>query len=343
MTRCAPAVLAIVAACGQGHEPAAPPAPAPAPSAALAAGTAASGGAGASGGSAAHGSDGAAAPASGDGFTCEPLSFAATTPVPEASGAAWLTVDGKLVLLVVGDSGNAGAYGLIDPDTGATIETGALPLSDEASDDIEGVSARGDRIYGITSSGWIRTWRRIAGGFELTDKPYPLGPIDLPDTKNNDRAPRGDGMVCNGRVVNCGRNYEGLCLAPAPPSRDCIGFAASKADGHVYCLTESAGKLAVHHDRAIAIARPGTVADCAFNDDGSLWVGNNMFDLGRVYRVTHWDTPATAHVERVAALPLGFPETLAVRGDVVYRMSDMGGSPSMMARFRCRPASPRHD
>src|ERR1044071_5661247 len=69
---------------------------------------------------------------------CAPLAFAASTPVPEASAAAWLAIDGKPALLVVSDSGNAGAYGLIDPDTGATTETGKLPLSDDVSDDIEG-------------------------------------------------------------------------------------------------------------------------------------------------------------------------------------------------------------
>jgi outer membrane protein assembly factor BamB len=144
-------------------------------------------------------------------------------------------------------------------------------------------------------------------------------------------------MVCNAHVVNCGRNYEGLCLAPAPrPGAACVGFAASKADGHLYCLTEAAGKLVVHHDRAIAITRPGALADCAFGDDGTLWVGDNLFDLGRVYRVTHWEDPAHAEVEPVGVLSVGFPETIAVRGDVVYRMSDLGGAPSLMARFRCR-------
>jgi outer membrane protein assembly factor BamB len=257
--------------------------------------------------------------------------------VPEASGAAWLVIDGKLELVVVGDSGNNGAYGIIDPETGATIETGTLPLSDGASDDIEGVSAVGDQVYGVTSSGWMRVWKRTAKGFELVAGPYPLGPVDLPDTKNNDRAPRGDGMVCNGRVVNCGRNYEGLCLAPVPkPGAACVGFAASKADGHLYCLTEQAGKLAVHRDHAIAITRPGVLSDCAFSDDGTLWVGNNLFDLGNVSQVTHWEDPANAKLERVGSLVVGFPETLAVRGDVVYRMSDMGGSPSLMARYRCR-------
>jgi hypothetical protein len=267
--------------------------------------------------------------------SCEQLPFATTTPVPEASGAAWLTIEGKPALLIVGDSGNHGGYGVVDPDTGVTVETGTLPLSDEASDDIEGLSARGARIYGLTSSGWVRVWQRKDRRFELVEKPYPLGPIDLPDTKNNNRAPKGDGMVCRGNVVNCGRNYEGLCLAARPRSPDCIGFAASKADGHIYCLSDEAGKLVVHHDRAIAITRPGALADCAFGDDDTLWVGNNMFDLGIVYRVAHWDDPAHAVVERVGILAIGFAEVIAARGDVVYRMSDTGDAPSMMAKFRC--------
>ena len=276
--------------------------------------------------------------------------------MPEASGAAWLELDGKPVLLVVSDSGNHGAYGIVDPETGATTETGALPLSSEASDDIEGLAARGGEIYGLTSSGWIRVWRRHGKAFELVGKPYPLGPVDLPDTKNNDRPPKGDGMVCAGPAINCGRNYEGLCLAPEPkpkPSKPpkppgpstpsassgdaCVGFAASKADGHLYCLTDEAGRLVVHHDRSIRVARPGVVADCAFGDDGTLWVGNNLFDLGNVYRVAHWDDTPHATVARVGALAVGFPEGIAARGNVVYRLSDMGQAPSLMARFRCPP------
>ena len=324
MTRCAALILAIVAAC-KGRDPTAAPAPTPTstPSGSPASEPAASGPPPTGSGSAA---------ANG---SCEPLPFAQSTSVPEASGAAWLDIDSKPMLVVIGDSGNHGAYGLVDPDTGATTETGSLPLGNGASDDLEGAAARGGRLYAITSSGWIRVWQRKAKRFELVDGPYPLGPIDLPDTKNNDRAPTGDGMVCNGRVVNCGRNYEGLCLAPHPAAGGCIGFAASKADGHLYCLTDEAGKLVAHHDRAIAITGPGALADCAFGDDGTLWAGNNLFDLGRVFRVANWDSPAAARVEPVGALAAGFPETLAARGDVVYRMSDMGGAPSLMARFRC--------
>jgi hypothetical protein len=266
---------------------------------------------------------------------CEQMPFAPTTPVPEASGAAWLTLDGKPALLVISDSGNRGAYGLLDPTTGTTFETGTLPLSDEASDDLEGLASHGDRIYGLTSSGWVRVWQRRGSQFELVGKPYPLGPVDLPDRKNNNRAPKGDGMVCAGPVVNCGRNYEGLCLANRPRSPGCIGVAASKADGHLYCLSDEAGKLVVHRDQAIAITRPGALADCAFSDDDTLLAGTNMFDLAEVYRVTGWDDPAHATVDKLGILAIGFPEVIAARGDVIYRMSDTGDAPSMMAKFRC--------
>lgn len=338
MNRCAGAVLAIIAAaCGKGSgttngAPAGPPKPPGAGSPPAAASTTAPG----TGSAAAQGAT-----------PCASLPFAESTPVPEASGAAWLAIDGKPALVIVGDSGNRGAYGIIDPETGATLETGALPLSTEAGDDLEGISARGDQLLGLTSSGWIRVWRRTSGGvpgssrssgkgFELIEKPYPLGPVDLPRKKSKARAPRGEGMVCDPHGVNCGRNYEGLCIAPTPREGACIGFAAAKADGHLYCLTDEAGKLVVHHDRAIAITRPGALADCAFGDDNTLWAGSNLFDLGTVYRITGWEDPASAQVEPVAVLAIGFPELIAARGDVVYRMSDMGGAPSLMARYRCR-------
>ena len=69
--------------------------------------------------------------------------------------------------------------------------------------------------------------------------------------------------------------------------------------------------------------------------DGRLYVGSNAFDLGIVYRVTGWEDPARAKVASIGPLLIGFPEALAVRGDVFYRMSDTGGAPSFMKKFRC--------
>jgi hypothetical protein len=184
----------------------------------------------------------------------------------------------------------------------------------------------------------MRLWRRVAGGFELVGDAYPIGPVDLPDTRNNDKPPATDGMVCGAKAGNCGRNYEGLCLAPTPPTEPgaCVGFAAAKADGHLYCLTADHGKFVVDRTRKIAISKPGALADCAFAADGSLWAGDNLFDLGRIYRIGHWQDPAQATVEELGVLSVGFPEVLAVRGDTVYRMSDLGGAPSLMARYRCK-------
>jgi hypothetical protein len=267
---------------------------------------------------------------------CSALPFAESTPVPEASGAAWLTIDGAPGLVVISDSGNDGAYAIVDPESGATREQGKLPLGGEGAD-LEGIAARGGKLYVITSPGWMRVYERKGQGFALVDGPYALGPIDLdgPSGGMGDQPPKGSGMVCAAKHTNCGRNYEGLCLAPGPVPGRCVGFAAAKADGHLYCLIESAGRLAVEYAESIKIARPGTVADCAFSDDGRLYVGTNLFDAGNVYRVTGWEEPARARVTRIGPLLVGFPETLAVRGDVIYRMSDTGGAPSFMKKYRC--------
>lgn len=270
-------------------------------------------------------------------IACTALPFAETTSVPEASGAAWIDIDGTPQLVVISDSGNRGAYGIVDPETGATSETGRLPLPDD-SIDLEGVAAQGGTLWAITSPGWVVAWQRAPGGWQRITEPYALGPIDLTGKRGavGDRPPAGDGMVCDAGATNCGRNYEGLCLAPSKTASRCVGFAAAKADGHLYCLVERDGKLAVDRAGAIRIARPGVVADCAFSPSGALYVGSNLFDLGEVYAVDGWQEPASARVRSIAALGVGFPETLAVRDDVIYRMSDMGNrSPSAMKKFRC--------
>ena len=268
---------------------------------------------------------------------CTPLAFADTTSVPEASAAAWLTIDGAPALVVTSDSGNRGAYGIIDPETGVTRETGTWPLGD-AGDDVEGLATRDGKLYGLTSAGWMRVWeRRPDHTFALVAGPYPLGPVDLPPRASTlgTLPPEGAGMVCDSHKSNCGRNYEGLCLAAHPPNPSCIGFALAKADGHLYCLALDGDRLVARHDAAIAVGIPGAMADCAFDDADHLYVGANLFGLSHVYRVDGWQATETAHLVDLGVLGSGFPEVVAVRGDVVYRMSDTGGSPSEMAKFRC--------
>ena len=246
---------------------------------------------------------------------CEPLPFAASTPVPEASGAGWLDIDGKLALVVVSDSGNDGAYAIVDPDSGATTESGKLPLG-SAGDDLEGIAVRGGQLYGLTSGGWMRVWKRIAGGFELVTEPYAIGDGD---------------MVCGARQGNCARNYEGLCLT------EDRGYALSKEDGVLYPLVGTTGKLAVTRDGAIKVDRGGVVADCAFDDRRRLWVGDNILGLSAVFRIDGWKT-AAPKVVPIGVYGAGNSEVIAVRGDAMYRMSDFNNAPSLMAKFRCGPA-----
>src|SRR6185436_12990764 len=111
----------------------------------------------------------------------------------------------------------------------------------DSPDDLEGVAARDGLIYTITSPGWILAFKRIEKAFELADGPYALGPVDLEyggGGINGGPPPKGRGMVCPAKATNCGRNYEGLCLAPDAANARCIGFAAAKADGHLYCIIE---------------------------------------------------------------------------------------------------------
>jgi hypothetical protein len=253
---------------------------------------------------------------------CEQLPFAATTSVPEASGAAWMEIDGVLTLVVTADSGHDGMFGFVDPETGVTRTSGTFPLGTGASDDIEGLASRGKRLYGITSSGYMREWEWQAGAFVLVAGPYAIG---------------GQGVVCkNPEKSNCGKNYEGLALAPAPIG-ECVGYACSKETGQVFCLADQGGRLAATSAPGITIIdKKDVLADCAFGDKGELYVGNNLFGLARTFRVENLADPAQVAITDLGPLGTGFPETVAARGDIVYRMSDMGGDgPSLMLKFRC--------
>jgi hypothetical protein len=257
---------------------------------------------------------------------CEQVPFAPTAPVPEASGGAWIDFDGKPALLVISDSGNDGAYTILDAESGASLEQGKMPLG-HGSDDIEGLASRDGKIYGLTSAGFMRVWERDADGksYKLVDGPYPI----------SDKR----GFVCDINDGNCAKNYEGLAIAPKADG-PCAGFAASKEDGTLYCLVELAGTMHLDPTIKIKVDRKNVVADAAFSPEGQLYVGNNMFGLATVYRIDNWKDPANAKVVEIGELGVGFPEVVAARGDSMYRLSDTGGSPSMMVKFRCEP-SPR--
>jgi len=254
------------------------------------------------------------------------MPFAATIPLAEASGAALFEHDGKPTLIVVGDSDNDGAYELLDPDTGAVLEDGKLPLGQGASDDIEGVAFAAGAIWSLTSAGSVRTWLSApdgGAGFAGPGGPYPISPKRR--------------FTCSPMRSNCGKNYEGLCLQDDDQAR-CVGFAASKADGRLWCVVlDGAGKIAIDPSLSIPVARPGQLADCSFSSDGKiLLAGANAFGADRVWRVDGWRDPAHARLVDLGALGPGFAEVVvAGPGGVVYRFSDLGGAPSLAGKFRC--------
>ena len=230
---------------------------------------------------------------------CEPLPFASSIPLAEASGAA-LIAEG---LIVVADSGNHGAYMIVDTDTGDVRAQGRLPLPDGVSDDVEGLaSPDGTTLTGLTSDGTLLHWT----GFAL------------------DRTAR----ITDDRKLN----FEGLCLSPRPDAA-CDGYAASKADGRLYCLRGDR----IDPTRTIAITNPDSLADCAFSPDGrTLLAAGNVFTADQVWRVD----PATGAVEELAKLGPGNGEVVVAAPDnVVYRFSDLNTAPSLAGKFRCAPGA----
>lgn len=288
---------------------------------------------------------------------CTPQPFAESVDLAEASGAAPMKFDGKPALLVIGDSGNHGDYAIIDADTGKLLEKGKLPLG-ATSDDVEALAAADGVIYGITSAGWVYRWQEgpkatATARFTLVGEPYAIGAVDSAWRKHGglgDKPPPGEAMACVADGTNCGRNYEGLCLQPdlkaaaGKSGNQCVGLAIGKADGNAYCVTLSKGKLVAQRDRRFAVAKPGALADCAFDDQNRAVIGSNLFDALAVYTVKDWavtdQASAAPTITRRIGVGIGFAEVLATGpGGVLYRMSDASGAPSLMAKFRCADVS----
>lgn len=264
---------------------------------------------------------------------CARVDFPAALPIAEASGGVVTTIDGVTTLMVIADSGHGGDYLLVDPQSGAVRERGRLPLG-KKGDDLEGLAVRGDRIWAITSSGWLRAWTRRTekpAGFDLVAGPLPITPVD---------APSATAMTCELRRANCGRNFEGLCLAPTAVAGagadDCVGMAASKAEGRLYCIVERDGSLAIDPERTLSLGKPEALADCNIDGD-TLWAGANLFQVNRVWRVTGWRTPERAQVVELGTMGVGFCEGIAAAGDTLFRLSDMQGESSLVSKFRCSP------
>ncbi len=225
--------------------------------------------------------------------------------------------------MVVADSGHDGEYLVIDDADGRVLDSGKLPLGAAGGDDLEGLTSDGDRIWAITSSGWLRAWRaRPTGGFELVVAAYRVDDED----------------PCPVDAVNCGLNYEGLCLAPAvvPAAAlgGCRGFAAAKATGDLVCLVADGDRWRADPTRSIHVGAREVLAACDITADGTVWTGDNLFGGSTVRRIVGGAITDSVH------LGDGFPEAMAVApAGTIYRFSDTGGAPSRIAAYRCTPTT----
>jgi hypothetical protein len=226
-----------------------------------------------------------------------------------------MDIDGVLSLVVMADSGHQGAFGILDPETGTTRIQGTLPMGSGAGDDLEGLAARGPRLYGLTSAGYLREWEWSGGAFKLVDGPYAIS--SQPE------------LTCGAKRTNCGKNYEGLAIPPRPIA-GCELVACSKEDGKGYCFAGNPLALTRTFD---ITSKKGALADCAFSDTNVFYAGMNLFGMSRVLQIADIDKSS---IVDLGPLGTGFPEVVAARGDIVYRMSDVGGDgPSLMLKFRC--------
>lgn len=270
--------------------------------------------------------DGAADAASA--LACAPdTMFPGTLPVPEASAATEVALRaGVRELLVVGDSGRGGAALAIEIPSGAQRSL-TLPLDAVASDDLEGMAWRSGKLYTLTSSGAVRRFTPDgAGGLTRDQDAYPLGAVPYACADLN--------------AVNCGKNYEGLCLRAPASSNPCVGYAASKAEGKLYCLAfDGTGHLAITTSTPpLSLGLPADqLSDCAFGAAGGpaenvLAVTTNIFGFSRTYRVDE----ATGGLTKLPIASLLNVEATAIDGDgTLYVFDDNNGATSSAAKATC--------
>ena len=289
----------------------------------------------------------AAAPPSPFGPRCvRDATFPSPWQTPEASAAAQVELrPGLKEILVVGDSGNHGAAMAWSARSGMRSLT--LPLDDSASDDLEGMAwvpeARGGRLYTLTSSGAVRRFVSDgAGGLRRDASAYRIGDLPL--------------SCADLRDINCGKDWEGLCLRRVRRGASheaCAGYAASKKETALYCVVaDDRGRLSIdasrppmkldlrHLPQSLQRRLPGgdgVLSDCAFGAtpgpaEDVLLVTTNIYGTSFTYVVDE---------EAGAATPLDLVSTpsneaLAVDSSgALYAFMDSNGPASPAARFVC--------
>jgi hypothetical protein len=243
------------------------------------------------------------------------------------SGAAEVElVHGKRELLVVSDSGNAGAAMAYDLTT-RTFRKLALPLDAAASDDIEGIAWRAGALYTITSSGAVRAFHPDrSGALAASGASYRLGPAPSWSCENLGE-------------VNCGKNWEGLCLRASRPS----GWVASKQENALYPVTlDAKGRLNLDASSSVPLRlelERHALSDCTFGPKDRLLVTTNVYGGAATYVVDEASAAAghPAALVRVADAPGTMSnEAISVDHDgALYQFQDDNGPVSAALRATC--------
>lgn len=261
---------------------------------------------------------------------CEPLQAGEPLPIAEASGAEFVNVGGESRLLVVSDSGHGGQFVLYQPQSGQ-LTSGALPVDDGASDDLEGVAADAlGTVYAITSSGYVRHWRFTAEGTALAETlSYPLSDFG------------GDLESCTPFGINCGKNFEGLCLSRLPLDNGCSGYAVSKAEGALYCVTGGNGTpLGINPGvDPLYVAPENQLSGCALsgNEFNTLYVALNIYGGSDVLRVT-FDANGSGDWQKLGLFAGINPEAIAVDdAGVIWVINDTQNltNDAPFVRYQC--------
>jgi len=155
-----------------------------------------------------------------------------------------------------------------------------------------------------------------------------LGPVALSDDP---------AWVCEPFGVNCGANFEGLCLHPAPEVGACAGWAASKATGELVCLVPSGQGYRLDASRRIAITEPERISGCAFEPIAPhrLVVAGNLFSGSAL-----WEVTASGEAREFQERGAGNQEAVVVLAG--GRLQSYGDGQDLLAgesprvRFECR-------
>jgi hypothetical protein len=145
--------------------------------------------------------------------------------------------------------------------------------------------------------------------------------------------------------INCGKNWEGLCLRNPAAHARCAGYAASKQETALYCVVKDAGgRLAIDLGRPPMVLaldrllrREGVLSDCAFGAVGGpaedvLLVTTNVFGGSQTYLVDE----STGRASPLGVVATASNEGIAVdREGALYAFLDDNGETSDAARFVC--------